>query len=69
MRELENKIALPPPDKSKLFTKVDLFLQYTQLISNKVSMTLSILEHITLFVRIAAIKWPCDMYVCLKRYI
>ena len=45
--------------------KVDLFLQCTQLIGTEVGMTLSI-EHIILVVRIAAIKWPWDIYVCLK---
>ena len=34
--------TLYTPDKSKLFTKVDLFLQYTQLIGTKVFMTLLI---------------------------
>jgi hypothetical protein len=52
----EQNTLYPPPDKSKLFTKVDLFLQYTQLIGTKVLMILSI-EHIMLVVRIAAIKW------------
>ena len=55
--------------KSKLFTKVDLFLQCTQIRGTKVFMTLSI-DHIILVVSIATIiKWPWDIYVCLKRYI
>jgi hypothetical protein len=59
---LKNKIRFTssPPDKTKSFTKVYLFLQSTQLIGTEVFMTLSI-EHIILVVRIAAIKWPCDI--------
>ena len=47
----EQNTLYPPPDKSKLLTKVDLFLQYTQLIGTKVFMTLSI-EQIILVVSI-----------------
>jgi hypothetical protein len=45
--ELENKIRVTPspPDKTKLYTKVDLLLQSTQLIGTEVFMTLST-EHI-----------------------
>ena len=40
--ELENKIRVnPPPEKTKLYTKVDLLLQSTQLIGTEVFMTLS----------------------------
>ena len=53
----QNRFTPSPPDKIKLFTKVDLFLQSTQLIGTEVFMTLSI-GHIILVVRIAAIKWP-----------
>jgi len=60
--------VLPPPHKTKLYTKVDLLLQSTQLIGTEDYMTLSI-EHIIFVVRIVAIKWPWDMYVCLKRFI
>jgi hypothetical protein len=58
------KHVLPPPHKTKLYKKVDLLLQSTQLIG----MNLSI-EHIILVVCIAAIKWPCDIYLCLKLFI
>ena len=53
----EQNTLYSPPDKTKSFTKVYLFLQSTQLIGTEVFMTLSI-EHIILVVRIAAIKWP-----------
>ena len=45
--ELENKIRVnpSPPEKTKLYTKVDLLLQSTQLIGTEVCMTLST-EHI-----------------------
>jgi hypothetical protein len=51
------KRVLPPPHKTKLYTKVDLLLQSTQLIETEDYMTLSI-EHIIMVVRIVAIKWP-----------
>jgi hypothetical protein len=49
--------VLPPPHKTKLYTKVDLLLQSAQLIGTEDYMTLSI-EHIILVVRIVTIKWP-----------
>jgi hypothetical protein len=59
--EEQHTLYPPPPffpDKTKLFTKVDLFLQCTQIRGTKVFMTLSI-EHIILVVSIATIiKWP-----------
>ena len=54
--ELENKIRVTsPPDEAKLYTKVDLLLQSTQIIGNEVFMTLST-EHIIFVVNIAIIK-------------